>query len=197
MNEFEKRALDSYFGASPKTDLLISLSRLNVLRAAYDNVMALGMTAEWLCQDNSISIFSIQGPQFLRTGFPQPYVRQIYNDPHHIIHGLISFHFLSFVTTLFEPEIILTMMNCVMTLRRFGTPEVVMLGYSSGHYRLVRRIGRSRRTLLGSGGSFWKAVPIFSIQRINGGNEEVRSHWFGRESLVYIDRKLVYEQCMV
>lgn len=70
MDEFEKRALNSYFEGSPKTDLLISLSRLNVLRAAYDNVMAVGMTAEWLCQDDIISIFSIQGPRLPEDNIP-------------------------------------------------------------------------------------------------------------------------------
>lgn len=70
MDEFEKRALNSYLEGSPKTDLLISLSRLNVLRAAYDNVMAVGMTAEWLCQDEPISIFSIQGPQLSEDSIP-------------------------------------------------------------------------------------------------------------------------------
>jgi hypothetical protein len=70
MDEFEKRALNSYLEGSPKTDLLISLSRLNVLRAAYDNVMAMGMTAEWLCQDEPISIFSIQGPQLSEDSIP-------------------------------------------------------------------------------------------------------------------------------
>lgn len=70
MNEFEKRALNSYFKASPKTDLLISLSRLNVLRAAYDNTIAVGMTAEWLCQDDIISIFSMQGHQVSEDRIP-------------------------------------------------------------------------------------------------------------------------------
>jgi hypothetical protein len=70
MNGFEKRALDSYLGGSPKIDLLISLSRLNVLRAAYDNAIAVGMTVEWLCQDDTISIFSLQGPRLSEDNIP-------------------------------------------------------------------------------------------------------------------------------
>lgn len=35
-----------YAEGSPKTDLLLNLSRLNVLRAAYQNVVAIGMTVE-------------------------------------------------------------------------------------------------------------------------------------------------------
>ncbi|KAL3446465.1 hypothetical protein BJX65DRAFT_279158, partial [Aspergillus insuetus] len=62
MTQFKKRALTAYIAGSPRTDLLLNLSRLNVLRAAYENVLALGMTIEWMCQDNTISIFSMAGP---------------------------------------------------------------------------------------------------------------------------------------
>ncbi|GLA44904.1 hypothetical protein CBS147343_10414 [Aspergillus niger] len=62
MADFETGALHSYLGGSPQTDMLLNLSRMNVLRAAYQNAIALGMTAEWLCQDDTISIFSNHGP---------------------------------------------------------------------------------------------------------------------------------------
>ncbi|KAJ0423902.1 NAD(P)-binding protein [Aspergillus carlsbadensis] len=62
MAQFKKRVLTAYVAGSPRTDLLLNLSRLNVLRAAYENVLALGMTVEWMCQDNTISIFSVAGP---------------------------------------------------------------------------------------------------------------------------------------
>lgn len=63
MADFETGALHSYLGGSPQTDMLLNLSRMNVLRAAYQNAIALGMTAEWLCQDDTISIFSNHGPR--------------------------------------------------------------------------------------------------------------------------------------
>lgn len=62
MKEFEERALSSYIEGSPQTELLIKLSRINVLRAAYDNAVAIGMTVECMCQDDTISIFSCAGP---------------------------------------------------------------------------------------------------------------------------------------
>ncbi|KAK5806404.1 hypothetical protein VI817_000662 [Penicillium citrinum] len=62
MADFERRAMSSYLGGSPQTDLLINLSRMNVLRAAYQNAAILGMAAEWMCQDDTVSIFCIDGP---------------------------------------------------------------------------------------------------------------------------------------
>ncbi|PYH34737.1 bZIP transcription factor [Aspergillus neoniger CBS 115656] len=62
MADFETGALHRYLGGSPQTDMLLNLSRMNVLRAAYQNALALGMTAEWLCLDDTISIFSLDGP---------------------------------------------------------------------------------------------------------------------------------------
>ncbi|BAE62475.1 unnamed protein product [Aspergillus oryzae RIB40] len=53
MAQFERRAMARYAEGSPKTDLLLNLSRLNVLRAAYQNVVAIGMTVEWMCQDTN------------------------------------------------------------------------------------------------------------------------------------------------
>ncbi|KAJ5657306.1 uncharacterized protein N7484_000955 [Penicillium longicatenatum] len=85
MTDLEKRALEGYLSGSPKTDLLISLSRLNVLKAAYENVLAMGMTAEWLCGDEITSIFSLQGPQFSEDKIPislRPTALQR-STPHH------------------------------------------------------------------------------------------------------------------
>lgn len=62
MADFERRAMDSYLGGSLHTDLLINLSRINVLRAAYQNVAILGMAAEWMCHDDTVSIFCIDRP---------------------------------------------------------------------------------------------------------------------------------------
>ncbi|GKZ32807.1 hypothetical protein AbraIFM66950_002434 [Aspergillus brasiliensis] len=71
MADFERGALHSYLGGSPQTDMLLNLSRINVLRAAYQNTVALGMTAEWLCQDDAVSIFSVYGPRRIPNGIPQ------------------------------------------------------------------------------------------------------------------------------
>lgn len=62
MVNFERKALNSYLSCSPQTDILINLSRINVLRAAFQNAAVLGMTPEWMCQDDTLSIFSTYGP---------------------------------------------------------------------------------------------------------------------------------------
>ncbi|GAT25132.1 similar to An14g02830 [Aspergillus luchuensis] len=68
MADFEAGALHSYLGGSPQTDMLLNLSRMNVLRAAYQNAIVLGMPAEWLCLDDTISIFSAHGPHIIPNG---------------------------------------------------------------------------------------------------------------------------------
>ncbi|OGM47370.1 hypothetical protein ABOM_003821 [Aspergillus bombycis] len=85
MAQFERQAMARYVEGSPRTDLLLNLSRLNVLRAAYQNVVAIGMTAEWMCQDSTISIFSLASPHRREDGIPQslqptPLQRTV---PHH------------------------------------------------------------------------------------------------------------------
>ncbi|KOC08114.1 hypothetical protein AFLA70_14g006051 [Aspergillus flavus AF70] len=62
MVNFERKALNSYLSCSPQTDILINLSRINVLRAAFQNAAVLRMTAEWMCQEDTLSIFSTYGP---------------------------------------------------------------------------------------------------------------------------------------
>ncbi|KAE8379854.1 hypothetical protein BDV26DRAFT_280056 [Aspergillus bertholletiae] len=85
MTQFERRAMARYVEGSPRTDLLLNLSRLNVLRAAYQNVVAIGMTVEWMCGDSTISIFSLASPQLCEDGIPRslrptPLQRTV---PHH------------------------------------------------------------------------------------------------------------------
>ncbi|KAL4970495.1 bZIP transcription factor [Aspergillus stella-maris] len=58
MSDFEKAALEKYASGSPQIDHLISLSRVNLLRAAYENVVAVGMAVDWLCADEAISILT-------------------------------------------------------------------------------------------------------------------------------------------
>ena len=62
MRDFERKAAESYLTNSPQTSHLLSLSRVNLLRAAYQNVAAAGMAADWLCADDAISIFSTATP---------------------------------------------------------------------------------------------------------------------------------------
>lgn len=59
MAQCEWRATESYLGGSPQVDHLISLSRLNVWHAANANIVALGMTTEYLWVDAAISLFSV------------------------------------------------------------------------------------------------------------------------------------------
>ncbi|KAE8361319.1 hypothetical protein BDV27DRAFT_160833 [Aspergillus caelatus] len=85
MTQFERRAMARYVEGSPRTDLLLNLSRLNVLRAAYQNVLAIGMTVEWMCRDSTISIFSLASPRGCEDSIPHslqptPLQRTV---PHH------------------------------------------------------------------------------------------------------------------
>jgi hypothetical protein len=70
MHEFEGRAMKNFTENSPKADQLINLSRMNILRAAYDNVLALGMSAEWMCRDDAVSILSRAGPALSHHAIP-------------------------------------------------------------------------------------------------------------------------------
>ncbi|KAI9933955.1 hypothetical protein MW887_005027 [Aspergillus wentii] len=85
MTQFEKSAMTRYMEGSPKTDLLLNLSRLNALRAAYQNAVAVGMAIEWMCEDNTVSIFSLARPHLSEDSIPQslrptPLQRAV---PHH------------------------------------------------------------------------------------------------------------------
>ncbi|CAG7937693.1 unnamed protein product [Penicillium salamii] len=70
MHLFEKRAMESFVQCAPRADQLIKLSRLNILRAAYDNIAAIGMTPEWMCRDDTVSIFSQAGPEMSCKSIP-------------------------------------------------------------------------------------------------------------------------------
>ncbi|KAJ5579610.1 uncharacterized protein N7459_005595 [Penicillium hispanicum] len=70
MSQFEKSAMASYMEGSPKTDLLLSLIRVNILRAAYQNAVAVGMAVEYMCKDNAISIFCGPRPQLSEDSIP-------------------------------------------------------------------------------------------------------------------------------
>jgi hypothetical protein len=59
---FEAMAYQSYISGHPQRDHLVSLSRLNVHRAINENIAAIGMTVEWLNNDDSISIFNLFQP---------------------------------------------------------------------------------------------------------------------------------------
>ncbi|CAG8121460.1 unnamed protein product [Penicillium salamii] len=85
MVDFERGAMKSLVSGSPKTDLLIKLSRVNVLRAAYENAFAMGMSAEWVCEDDRLSIFNLPGPCLSEDSIPSslrptPTQRKV---PHH------------------------------------------------------------------------------------------------------------------
>lgn len=59
---FESIAEQSYLTGAPQIDHLISLTRLNVHRAIESNIRAIGMTADWTCCDDTISIFNLYSP---------------------------------------------------------------------------------------------------------------------------------------
>ncbi|KAB8275238.1 hypothetical protein BDV30DRAFT_225280 [Aspergillus minisclerotigenes] len=67
---FEAIARDSYLRGSPRTEHLITLSRLNVHRAINQNICAIGMTNDWTKSDDSISIFNLVQPGFLEDNIP-------------------------------------------------------------------------------------------------------------------------------
>lgn len=82
---YECQAIGSYLGASPQADQLISLSRLNIWRAASDNIIAAGMTLEHLLADDSISTFSVSPADITKHTVPaslQPTALQR-TVPHH------------------------------------------------------------------------------------------------------------------
>lgn len=59
---FEATAKQSYLAGSPQIDHLISLTRLNVHKAIESNIRAIGMTADWTCGDDTVSIFNLYSP---------------------------------------------------------------------------------------------------------------------------------------
>ncbi|KAH8703275.1 hypothetical protein BGW36DRAFT_354703 [Talaromyces proteolyticus] len=67
---FEATVYKSYLQGSPQLEHLINLSRLNVHRAIQDNIIAIGMTPSWMCDDDSISIFNLAVPGFSEDNIP-------------------------------------------------------------------------------------------------------------------------------
>lgn len=85
MCELESQVVQSYILGPPNIDHLLTLSRLNIQHAINNNVVAIGMTLEWLKSDESISIFSVMCPGFSERGIPAslcPTVLQR-SKPHH------------------------------------------------------------------------------------------------------------------
>ncbi|KAL4922058.1 hypothetical protein BDW62DRAFT_76872 [Aspergillus aurantiobrunneus] len=59
---FEATVHQSYLAGSPQIEHLIGLTRLNVHHAINENIRAIGMDIEYLCTDDSLSIFNIAAP---------------------------------------------------------------------------------------------------------------------------------------
>ncbi|KAJ9267099.1 hypothetical protein DTO212C5_6164 [Paecilomyces variotii] len=70
MHRFEALAIQSYLNASPDLSHLISLCKLNVQRAIHDNILTMGMTKEWLCADEIVSIFNQASCGFSEESIP-------------------------------------------------------------------------------------------------------------------------------
>ena len=85
MRQLELAALQSHARGNPKLDHLISLTKLNVQYAIRDNTIAIGITADWLRSDDSISIFNVAAPGYSPETIPaalQPTALQR-TKPHH------------------------------------------------------------------------------------------------------------------
>lgn len=67
---FERLALESHRQGSPNLDHLITLSRVNVQRAVMENILAVGMTMEWMTEDDAISLFNMPSPQMATDQIP-------------------------------------------------------------------------------------------------------------------------------
>ncbi|KAI9927235.1 hypothetical protein MW887_003621 [Aspergillus wentii] len=70
MRQLETMAYTSYITNSPQTDHLLTLSKVGVQRAIIENTRSIGMTMEWMKDDNSISIFNLLIPGFSEGNIP-------------------------------------------------------------------------------------------------------------------------------
>ncbi|GMF81419.1 unnamed protein product [Aspergillus oryzae] len=70
MHDFETLALESYSNNSPNQDHLLSLPKFNIQCAIIENTIAIGMTMEWMNDDDAVSIFNMQGPGILEALIP-------------------------------------------------------------------------------------------------------------------------------
>ncbi|OQD98539.1 hypothetical protein PENSOL_c009G06493 [Penicillium solitum] len=94
MRQFESLALESFIRNSPDIDHLLSLSRLNIQRAVTENTRLIGMTMEWMQDDDAISIFNTPIPSFSVSTIPpslQPTESQ-QRIPHHPWLDFFPFH---------------------------------------------------------------------------------------------------------
>lgn len=62
--QLEVSASNSYREGLPNLDHLLSLPKVNVHHAINDNIHSIGMTMEWIKEEDSISIFNVLGPGF-------------------------------------------------------------------------------------------------------------------------------------
>lgn len=94
MRQFESLALESFIRNSPDIDHLLSLSRLNIQRAITENTRLIGMTMEWMQDDDAISIFNTPIPSFSVSAIP-PSLRPTESQqriPHHPWLDFFPFH---------------------------------------------------------------------------------------------------------
>lgn len=85
MRELEFQITQSYVLGTPNIDHLLTLSKLNIQHAINQNIVAIGMTLEWLKSDEATSIFSVACPGFSERGIPvslRPTMLQR-TKPHH------------------------------------------------------------------------------------------------------------------
>ncbi|KAF7622713.1 hypothetical protein AFLA_010035 [Aspergillus flavus NRRL3357] len=59
-----------YSNNSPNQDHLLSLPKFNIQCAIIENTIAMGMTMEWMNDDDAVSIFNMQGPGILEALIP-------------------------------------------------------------------------------------------------------------------------------
>ncbi|KAB8216496.1 hypothetical protein BDV33DRAFT_233517 [Aspergillus novoparasiticus] len=62
--------LESYLKNSPNQDHLLSLPKFNIQCAIIDNTVAMGMTMEWMNDNDAVSIFNMQGPNISEAHTP-------------------------------------------------------------------------------------------------------------------------------
>ncbi|QMW33582.1 hypothetical protein G4B84_009048, partial [Aspergillus flavus NRRL3357] len=92
MHDFETLALESYSNNSPNQDHLLSLPKFNIQCAIIENTIAMGMTMEWMNDDDAVSIFNMQGPGILEALIPaslRPTIDEI--DDEELCHDLMAF----------------------------------------------------------------------------------------------------------
>lgn len=62
MDQFERSAYRSYLLGHPTTDHLLRLTKVNVYRAFISNISALGLTMDWMRDDDTLSPFNTLRP---------------------------------------------------------------------------------------------------------------------------------------